>query len=662
MSLLDVIDKKIEEFKPSSWSSELAEPMELEHDQFYLGDSHPGTYKHWLLTKQLDVAKAVVEDWHKAREEELKKQEKREEKWEKREDEKREIRESFDDLRKEAIARGAKKFEDLYPDKMPEEHPKNHTATTKERKQWEPKPFKVRVTFQMADLTDAKREQYLELFEAVWAGDIEKVRELTLKADGDREPLQICVQDNRGFAPFHLAIARKHHQLAKLILEIAHAQYRPPQMKKQREQFVLSTGDDEYDDYEHYSEDEGEDGIGISSELVNEEFTIDNIADLTNTVGSKISVSTMISWGAPLWMFSEDDLKIAKKEMGGSWSTHINALHVTDKKKTFHETWSSALGHNSGIYDYAIHKNDISLLKFLLRASNAAADAENPDREKSLGDRSSAYLSQALGLGNMKLAEELILSTGGDIPLGHLARSFGVQEKEKGEFYQGLLLRGKHKSEWARDRDRPVDTSGQLHTPPLLNAARRGDIGSVEWYLSDTPARLYREFLETNSSDKSVVALKKSPKGTEGAVEAWLEATRELAVHAAVLSSGLLSKKQEEADKAIKLIKYLADAVPESLDKKSLTGFTPISLAFSLGSVPAAKALIEAGSNQACKFNLPYKCYCSSEDRAILHSLYPCPSSPSDRYFGRLEILCIGRSTACLFNSIHANSSYSERR
>jgi hypothetical protein len=50
-----------------------------------------------------------------------------------------------------------------------------------------------------------------------------------------------------------------------------------------------------------------------------------------------------------------------------------------------------------------------------------------------------------------------------------------------------------------------------------------------------------------------------------------------------------------------RLIRYLVEAVPESLESKSNDGYTPLTLAFSLHRVDAAKILIEAGADQTVR-------------------------------------------------------------
>ena len=54
-------------------------------------------------------------------------------------------------------------------------------------------------------------------------------------------------------------------------------------------------------------------------------------------------------------------------------------------------------------------------------------------------------------------------------------------------------------------------------------------------------------------------------------------------------------------DDTDRLIRYLIDACPSSLEDKSDTGYTPLYLACLLGRVRSAKTLIDAGADQAVR-------------------------------------------------------------
>jgi hypothetical protein len=137
-------------------------------------------------------------------------------------------------------------------------------------------------------------------FEAVWCGDEQLVKDLTLREDGDQAPLTIAVYDSRGFSPFSLAIGRGRQRLAKLVLEIATVQYEPDHDDKPRRRYVIASGSDTDSD----SEDESR-PLKLSSELVDDKFTINDIAQLQTSFGSKVKPASMLSWPARFWMLFE---------------------------------------------------------------------------------------------------------------------------------------------------------------------------------------------------------------------------------------------------------------------------------------------------------------------------------------------------------------------
>lgn len=70
-------------------------------------------------------------------------------------------------------------------------------------------------------------------------------------------------------------------------------------------------------------------------------------------------------------------------------------------------------------------------------------------------------------------------------------------------------------------------------------------------------------------------------------------ASDDLVIHCAVMG--------RPGDETNRLIKYLIEACPSSLEAKSDTGYTPLYLACLLGRVQFAKTLIDAGADQAVR-------------------------------------------------------------
>lgn len=65
---------------------------------------------------------------------------------------------------------------------------------------------------------------------------------------------------------------------------------------------------------------------------------------------------------------------------------------------------------------------------------------------------------------------------------------------------------------------------GGTQTSPLLLGALDGKIGSVEWFLSDTPARQYLGFAKSKAArdDARLKHLAHAPGGFDGAISKWL--------------------------------------------------------------------------------------------------------------------------------------------
>lgn len=93
------------------------------------------------------------------------------------------------------------------------------------------------------------------------------------------------------------------------------------------------------------------------------------------------------------------------------------------------------------------------------------------------------------------------------------------------KYYQGLKLYGKYKSDWAQERHgdgRQHHVNHGSEESPVLRSAGNDNPAAVEWMLSDTPARLYKQFCEDNKEEKRVAALHKAYGGFDKAIDGWL--------------------------------------------------------------------------------------------------------------------------------------------
>lgn len=125
----------------------------------------------------------------------------------------------------------------------------------------------------------------LHRFEAAWEGDVPKIKELTLAnwgPDQKQDPLSVATQDSKGFTPLAIAVYRRHFDIAKILLDIADYQYKAPKKDSELRRYRIADEDSDADL-------EDDDEIAISSQVIDQTYTVDNIASLQRSVGSKSS-------------------------------------------------------------------------------------------------------------------------------------------------------------------------------------------------------------------------------------------------------------------------------------------------------------------------------------------------------------------------------------
>lgn len=118
---------------------------------------------------------------------------------------------------------------------------------------------------------------------------------------------------------------------------------------------------------------------------------------------------------------------------------------------------------------------------------------------------------------------EMIKIAGAELPLDALVKKSGVKEEKKPRYYQGLSIGGKKMTSWARERGGGYEQAMGERRPPLLQAAYQGGLAAVEWFLSDTPFRLYKEFGDNNNNDERLKMLAKAKGGFDQVTSSWLK-------------------------------------------------------------------------------------------------------------------------------------------
>ena len=614
-SLLDIVKAEANVSLPSSQSTPWMQPPILLSQHQYLHNYTKGSYQYWQIQNQYILAEELLKEWQLLKD----KSDIDKSRWRKIPEDSAKAqrrRDRYKVLEDRLVASGAKTFKQLHPGLVP---PENNNAVTHSSStqavETVPKTLSLLVDFEIPSIHDINKEGYIQLFEAVWRGDKEKIKALTTKPDDKGNVLRIVVHDNMGISPLHIAIWRGEYDTADLMLEIAHLQYAPDDKETPKRCYQISSITFADDDSEA-SVDERD--FFVSSELVDQEFTIDDVAKLANQVSSKSQAMDFLSWGGQFWMFASLPGAHSASSLGKT--SELNMYPMLDRwnqKHTsiafFQDHFADKSSRNKvNVLNFAIDTGDINLVRLITKWYNTYVPLTIKPKNRytvssHLVPSDKRYLFQAINLGHNDIASELIANFGCGMPIESLMDEARVQDPEAAKYYQGLLVRGKHKKEWAKEANKTADTGNindPLRTSLLLNAissdSSNGGLTTIEWCLSDSPQRLLTEWLSQNK-DKRVRNLVRANGNPQELVTEWLESRQSLAIHMAVLSHKWKSDKPEKRNEAAEILKYLIRVIPDSLETKNATGHTPLALAFLEKRAQAASILISAGANQTTR-------------------------------------------------------------
>ena len=621
-SLLDVVTNKLKTLR--DWKHDPKQPTAptpLKADDEYMSDFESGTYAFWSATKQLEAAKDRYRRDLKTYEKQLEDSRDRTGVAEKQEAINLLIGD-FEQLEEKLIAKGAKSFYDLFPDvDKPEKRP--DYGYSHHRNRDDPKEFDVELKFQLGDLTEQTQKRYENLFEAAWRGAVKEVKEFTLIAwqdekGEDRPPCKIAVQDQHNMSPFAIATLRGHTELSNTIMEIANAQHYKADPPKER-QYGIEPGDSDEESAESDDED-----IHLYSEIVDDEFTIENVGEVSMQVKSHILPTTMLMWSSDA-IHDFTHRKEALIKAGNSTlplratgspntpagkRTNTGTIKPPSPPADSAEVCKKRIPEPNNLLRFAIYTNHSNLLKSLLELGThytSAQPGNNDDDDEvrkifTISDRDFEY---AIDIGHAHLLSEIITVSGAGIPLNSMAKKYGADLQEKPRYYQGLTVHGRKRKDWAqRGYDDVSYADMRSYNPPLLKAAHFASQEVIEWLLSDSPVRCYNTFAEANKDDKRLKQLGLSKTGFQGTVEKFLNARSHTVIHCCIAG--------EYTAEAESLLRYLLEAMPELLEAKSMEGFTPLHVAFELYREDWARLLIETGADQTCR---------EKSGKNLLHSL-----------------------------------------
>lgn len=363
----------------------------------------------------------------------------------------------LEEIKEVLVSSGGKIFAKLHPDRG--------QSRRQLYSRWQPPKeiFEFSYDFQffgVSDITEKRREKYIELFEAAWSGDLDKIKALTLVSwdpENNEPPLQIAVND-RFNSPFSLAYTRGHLDVAKAILKIAKAQYVPEEKPATR--YRISEEEDEEDEDDSMSDD---DEPRVYGQIVDEQFTIDNIGQVSMQVKSRIKPLKMLEWTFPI--LQSDD---GKYRFSGGRSLLEHVISNDDRKGLKY------------YYDLTVYFSERD-------------EDKNDENNHFVAFPQSAFWS-AVEQGRIGILADMIKWAGAGLPLEALVKNTGVELKEKPRYYQGLTVYGKKRKDWATAGRNVISRPKDSTESPLLRTAQKGCIESVEWFLSDAPLRNYLEF------------------------------------------------------------------------------------------------------------------------------------------------------------------------
>ena len=597
-SLLDLVQDQAKELKDykGDKKAEFDPPAALEENEFYLQGLQKGTYRYWLAVHDLAQARSLhnlQKKWY---------QESLEETGIPREGTQEKIiaiaeaLSDYEAVEKVLLARGARTFDEMYPNIKEKQPPHSWGYYNSREASQKKEPYTTTHKFLVPDLVKVRMDGYFQLFEAAWKGDISTVKGLTLGAwGGDHEPLQIAVKDLQGFSPLSIAVLRGHTDLAKVVLEIAAVQYQPNEKK---DHYKYTIRPDDEDESEMDRDDDSEE-VNVVSELVDNEYTINDITTLADRTRSKVSPLQLLTWHSEVWRaLGNSRNEVAAKQTFMPGPSNHN-LYLYNASKTswpyFHALWDMESNRcRWSLIRYTIAKNDMAMLKFLTEFGNGLAKSKADDESLKVFTCSKSDFDFAVRLGRTEMIGHFLAATGACLPLQKLVDTSGVVIQEKPKYYQGLSVYGKKRKDWA-DRSRGLRRAPvEEDVPPLLSVIFEGNLESTEYFLGDAPLRRYKEFAAANKDDKRIRVLDQAEGGIDQVLSKWLTDRNNIAIHMAVMA-----KPRKNGSNLT--LEFLLRNMPEAVDAKSSMGITPLQLAFQLNRLYAAKTLIAAGANQATR-------------------------------------------------------------
>jgi len=141
-------------------------------------------------------------------------------------------------------------------------------------------------------------------------------------ADQKEPPLKVAVADAQCNNPFSLAFLKGHYDVARAILEIAQAQWAPADESKVR--YKMAGDADEESAERSDGESEVAEPEELFQEIIDGDFTIENIGQVSMQVKSNILAVDLLQWITPTFNFNGSKVE--------EYHTRESLLHFSMRK------------------------------------------------------------------------------------------------------------------------------------------------------------------------------------------------------------------------------------------------------------------------------------------------------------------------------------------
>ena len=503
-TLLDVVQNLLRDFQKASsdrtsWDGTGASaPKPPAPSQKILSGVHEGTFKSYRVMREMRRGELLYENAIKAFDRQ-RREAQEEPGLEPKAQAIMSVYDALKSLEKHLISRGAKTFDQLFPDSVEtnerakglQKRYRGSMFGTSQAWQFQPM-MEFNAPNEMNDMTYDACEQ---VFEGAWSGDIERIKAFTTRMWGpqnDQWPLVITVSASEGFSLFTLAALKGHLETAEGILRICQQQYQAPDDANKGKRYHIRA--------ESPNEEE-EDDVELSDTEEEAPLTMD-IADLPNQIKNTTGPEQLIDFTLPFERLNEvapaglpDENSWKKGPMLPSELTVLEYAIVTGNKGLFDWIVRLKLGY---------HKN--------------AKSAENYEE---MPFTNPTPLTLAMEFERFDMLD-VLLTNGAGLPLDQLVQNSGVAVQEESKYYQGLTVYGSKKKAWAeRDANQFNHRKGFSAKTPLLHAVFLRSMATLKWAMTE-PERLYRQSVEKYKDTKSMKALQQAEGGFARQLDRWL--------------------------------------------------------------------------------------------------------------------------------------------